>query len=280
MRYERAESVEAACAALARGGRALAGGTDLVLMRSGGSAGDEAIIDLKVLPELTGIKRRPEGMLIGSLATMGALSRSAGGGEFDCIRDSAYLIGAPQTRVRATIGGNICRSSPSGDTLPSLLAVDAELTLVSVRGERRVRVAEFFTGPGTNVMADDELLTSIFIATAGGSSAYGRVTYRTALDLAIVGVAVRLSIQDGVCVDARIALGGVAPTPILVSGAAEVLRGDLSDQSGPEAAGALAADACSPISDVRGSAEYRRHAVGVLTTRMALLARDRAGGSR
>lgn len=129
-------------------------------------------------------------------------------------------------------------------------------------------------------MADDELLASIFIATAGGSSAYGRVTYRAALDLAIVGVAVWLSIQDGMCVDARIALGGIAPTPILVSGAAEALRGDLSKQSVPEAAGTLAADACTPINDVRGSAEYRRHAVGVLTTRMALLARDRAGGSR
>lgn len=279
MRYERVESVDAACASLARGGRALAGGTDVVLMRSGGSAGDDWVVDLKALAELTGIDRRPEGLVVGPMTTMKALSRSAVGGEFDGIRDSASLVGAPQTRARATIGGNICRSSPSGDTLPSLLAVDAELTLVSVRGERRVRAAEFFTGPGTNVLADDELLASIFVPMAGRSSAYGRVTYRAALDLAVVGVAVRLSVQDGVCVDARVALGGVAPTPLLVSGAAEALRGDLSDRRGPEAAGALAAEACTPISDIRGTAEYRRHAVGVLTARMAMLAWDRAGGS-
>lgn len=280
MRYERVDSVDSACVSLARGGRALAGGTDLVLMRSGGSVDDDVIVDLKALPELIGINRSPEGMVIGAMATMRTLSRGADGGEFDCIRDSASLVGAPQTRARATIGGNICRSSPSGDTLPSMLAVDAELTLVSVRGKRHVRIGDFFTGPGTNVMADDELLASIFVPMTGRSSAYGRVTYRAALDLAVVGVAVRLLVLDGVCVDARVALGGVAPTPILVPGASEALRGNLSDLRGPEAAGALAADACTPISDVRGSAEYRRHAVGVLTARTALLAWERAGESR
>jgi carbon-monoxide dehydrogenase medium subunit len=275
MRYEQADTVESACEALRQGASILAGGTDVALMRASGNVASDWVVDLKGIAALRQSAQVTQGYEVGALTTLKSLQGFELPRELAGLQDASALVGAPQTRARATLGGNICRSSPSGDTLPSLLALEAEFTAMSTRGQRRVSAADFFTGPGTNALFHDELLTVITIPVRRGSSAYGRVTYRAAMDLAVVGVAVRLTVEDGNCVEACIALGGVAPTPILAPEASRALVGPLDDGSLAATAASIAVQECAPIDDVRGSAEYRRHAVRILTRRMVMLAAER-----
>ena len=220
---------EATQAMAVDGAAALAGGTDLVLLRAAGLAAPSLLVDLKHLPELREIESRDDAIRIGAAVTMSRLSIGLGPA-MGALADAAQVVGGPQTRNRATIGGNVCRSSPGGDTLAPLLVLNGVGEMRSVREGRRIRLDEFFLGPGENIRAADEILAAVALPRLGGGSAYERFTYRAHMDLAVVGAAVRLSIgDDGRCDAAAIAISAAAPTPRLVPEAAEPLVGSHLD---------------------------------------------------
>jgi carbon-monoxide dehydrogenase medium subunit len=253
----------------------LAGGTDLVVLRASGAVTASALVDLKRIDALRGVERRGGATRVGAATTMADLAPQLGA-EHGALADGAGVVGAPQTRNRATLGGNVCRSSPAGDTLAPLVALDAVAHLRSDRGSRAVPLRELFTGPGRNVLRADELLVAVELPHRGGASAYRRRTYRAWMDLAVVGVAVQVRTDgDGRCVAASVALGGAAPTPTLVPAAGHALVGSAFEPDAQEEAGVAVRAAARPIDDVRGSRRHRLHAAGVLTRRVLAHARAR-----
>lgn len=274
-RYVRPESLEDALGAMtAPGALALAGGTDLVTMRADGIVAPETLVDIKSIREMQGVGGTRSHM-IGAATTMRVLLESAPPG-LDAILDGARVIGGAQTRARATLGGNIVRSSPAGDTLCGLLVLDARLHLRSVDGRRAVPIDEFFTGPGRNVRLAHELLTAVEVPLPDGGSSYARFTYRNAMDLAVVGVASRLTASAGVCSSASIAIGAVGPVAMLVPDAAAALVGGACEPDAIEAACAALVEAASPIDDVRGSRQHRLRVLPVLARNVIAQAWDRA----
>ncbi|MEI5525971.1 FAD binding domain-containing protein [Streptomyces brasiliscabiei] len=255
----------------------LAGGTDLVMMRADGAV-DRAhdIVDIKGVPGLRGIRLDADGTLvIGAATPLRELARTTVVPPH-AITDGAALVGGWQTRARGTIGGNICRASPAGDTLPGLLAADARLELASTTGTRLVPGYDFFTGPGRTVREPGELLTRIIVPASRGASAYLRFTYRRAMDLAVVGVAAHVEIENGRCVAARVALGAAAATPVLAPDAAHALVGTELDAPSVEAAARLVLNTATPIDDGRGSRAHRRTVLPVLAKRAIGIAFERA----
>ena len=190
------------------------------------------------------------------------------------------MVGSLQIRHLATLGGNLANAAPSADMAPPLLALEAECVIAGPRGRRSVPAAEFFQGVRRTVLAPDEVLVEIVIPAPGPGSGgtYVRHTPRRELDIAVVGVASQLTIRDGTCVKARIALAAVAPVPLRATAAEARLEGESVTPELIEEAARLAVDAASPISDQRGSAEYRRHLVRVLTRRTLTTALERARG--
>lgn len=283
--YLRPESLPAALDAMASdGAAALAGGTDLVMLRAAGVLEPLSLVDLKSIPELGRIKIKAFAgvVIVGATTTMNALVSGLAGHGVDALVDGARVVGGVQTRVRATVGGNICRSSPAGDTLPGLLVLGATVSLASSGGIRDVPLNVFFSGPGTNVIRPDELLTTVKVrATREGGSAFGRLTPRHWMDLAVVSVAARIDLdQSGVCRSAAIAVGAAAPTPILVPDAGEVLVGTQVDTNAIDDLCEAIAGALDPIDDVRATRRYRLAAVRPLARRVAKQALDRARESR
>jgi carbon-monoxide dehydrogenase medium subunit len=258
----------------APGALALAGGTDLVTMRADGLVAPKTLVDIKSIREMRGVGGTRSHM-IGAATTMRALLESAPPG-LDAILDGARVIGGAQTRARATLGGNIVRSSPAGDTLCGLLVLDARLHLRSVDGRRAVPIDEFFTGPGRNVRLAHELLTAVEVPGTDGGSSYARFTYRNAMDLAVVGVAGRLTASAGVCSSASIAIGAVGPAAMLVRDAAAALIGGACEPDAIEAACAALVEAATPIDDVRGSRRHRLRVLPVLARNVIARAWDRA----
>lgn len=277
-RYVRPESLEDALVAMSSDGAlALAGGTDLVTMRADGIVAPETLVDIKSIPQLRGFSG--EAMrVIGGATTMRDLLQ-AGRVGLDAVVDGASVVGGAQTRARATLGGNIVRSSPAGDTLCGLLVLDARLHLRSVDANRAVPIGEFFTGPGRNVRRANELLTAVEVPPNGGGSSYGRFTYRNAMDLAVVGVAARVTASAGVCSSAAVAIGAVGPVPLLVPDAAEALVGSACGPPAIDAACAALVQAATPIDDVRGTRRHRLRVLPVLARRVIEQAWDRALGA-
>jgi carbon-monoxide dehydrogenase medium subunit len=190
------------------------------------------------------------------------------------------VVGSNQVRNLATLGGNLANAAPSADMAPPLLALDAELLIVGPRGQRRVRASDFFLGVHKTQLEPDEVLVEIIIPSPGVGSGgtYVRHTPRRELDIAVVGVASQLTVRDGRCVKARVALAAVAPVPLRATAAEERLQGEAVTPALVEEAADLAVSAASPISDQRGSADYRRHLVRVLTRRTLTTALERATG--
>ena len=181
---------------------------------------------------------------------------------------------------RATIGGNVCNAAPSGDSLPTLMVLGASCRIFGPQGERVIPIEQFFTGPGTNVLEPGELLVSLQVPPPGPNSGarYLRFIPRNEMDIAVVGVGAKVGLSDDLqkIVSARIALGAVAPTPILVREAGEALIGKVPNEETFNQAAALAQEAACPITDMRGTIAYRRHLVGILVKRALLDAVDRA----
>jgi carbon-monoxide dehydrogenase medium subunit len=271
------------------GGKILAGGTDLLVQIKEAGLRPAYVVSLRKLSELRAIRTDPDGTLrIGPLMDMATAAEHPDvGGRYPIIADGAGVVGSVQTRNLATLGGNLCNAAPSADTAPPFLALDASVRIAGPGGngaglaERVVPLRELFTGPGRTVLRPDEIVAEIVVppqpARSGGY--YERHTPRKEMDIAVVGVGVQLSLtEDGRVGDVRIALGAVAPTPVRAVQAEERLRGrepadDLIAETGRTAAGEA-----SPISDVRGSAEFRRELVRAMTERCIRRALERARG--
>ena len=263
--------------------RPLAGGTDLVVQMKENAtkfAAPAHIVSLLRVPELGGIEfSESEGLRIGAGATMAQVADSPIIRErYRAIAEGAALVGSIQTMNMATVGGNLCNAAPSADIAPPLLAFEAEAVIVGPSGRRKLVLEEFFLGPGKTALAADELLAEVRVPLPppGSGSAYDRHTPRKQMDIAVVGVAAALTMAGERIERARVALGAVAPTPVRGPQAEVALESQApSDELFARGAEVSAAE-CSPIADVRGSAEFRRHIVRVMTERMLKEALDRA----
>jgi len=262
------------------GAKTVAGGTDLLPQMKNGVVKPAVVIDLSGIDALRGVaSANGAGLRVGACATARELELHPDVRKrYTALADGAALVGSVQVRNLATVGGNLCNAAPSADMAPPLMALDAEAVIASPRGERRVPIATFFQGVRRTVLAADELLVALVVpapaARSGGS--YIRHTPRRELDIAVVGVASQVTVQDGRCVKARIALASVAPTPVHATAAEQALQGQALTPELIERAAGLAVDAAKPISDQRGSAEFRRHLVRVLTRRTLTSALARA----
>ena len=278
------DTLEACLQVLADGSdvKLVAGGTDLLPQMKNGMLKPRRVVDLSALPELKVIEVRSDGGLrvgAGVSARLLELSRPVRDG-FAALAESAAVVGSYQIRNLATLGGNLANAAPSADMAPPLLALDAEFLIAGPRGERRVSAADFFVGVRRTQLEPDEMLVEIAIPAPGPGSGgtYVRHTPRRELDIAVVGVASQLTVRDGRCVKARIALAAVAPVPLRATAAEARLVGESVSPGLIEEAAELAVAAASPISDQRGSAEFRLHLVRVLTRRTLTTALERANG--
>jgi CO/xanthine dehydrogenase FAD-binding subunit len=265
----------------------VAGGTDLVVAdRSGKRALPAALIAIHGLAELRGIKPGEGGAtLVGALVTHADLETSALiRKSYSALSDASALVGSPATRHVGTIGGNLCNASPAMEAGSPLLVFEATVELASSAGSRRVPVAEFLVGPARTAMNPGEVLTGVLLPKLPADrtgSAYLRLEYRQAMEIAVVGAAALLSLDgSGRCAIARLGLTAVAPTCIRAQEAEAMLEGQMLSASLIEQAAAAAAAEAKPIDDVRGSAEYRREMVVVIAGRALSSAWRRANGEK
>ena len=258
----------------------LAGGTDLLPQMKNGVLMPKRVIDLSGVARVKILECDAKGLRIGAAVPARQLERDprvrAG---YTSLAESAALVGSVQVRNLATVGGNLCNAAPSADMAPPLVALEAQAVIAGPRGERRVPLSDFFTGVRTTVLGPHELLVEIVVPAPGPHSGgcYIRHTPRRELDIAVVGVASQVTLANGVCAKARISLAAVAPTPVRATAAEAALEGKPLTADLIERAVDLAAQGAKPISDQRGSADFRRHLVRVLTRRTLTTALARAG---
>lgn len=286
--YVAAQSVDEVIGLLNEKGdmaRILSGGTDLLVALREGRRKADLVIDVKGLPETTELSFDPEkGLTLGAAVPCHRMYDDATIAKaYSGLMDSAHLIGGTQIQGRASMGGNLCNASPAADSIPNLIAYSAICNIAGPNGRRELPVEEFCVGPGRNALENGEFLVSLSIPAPkpGFGAAYLRFIPRNEMDIAVVGVgaAVQLDESRSKFVSARISLGAVAPTPLYVEEAGASLAGKaVNDESVAEAA-KIAQAAAKPISDMRGTAEYRKHLAGVITRRTLQNAIDRAKAS-
>ncbi len=260
----------------------LAGGTDLMVQLRSVDTAARTIVDVKKLAETNRLDLGSDEIYIGSAIASAALNENDElKAQLPGLIEAADLIGSTQIQGRATIGGNLCNASPAGDSIPAMIAVGAVCDIANASGGRQVPVEEFVTGVGRNALEPGEFLLGLKIPTPSANTrdAYLRFIPRTEMDIAVAGCGVSVTIEsDGTCSAARVGIGAVAPTALLVPAAAEALVGSSLDDAALQAAGEACTAASSPISDKRGTVEYRRKVIAVLCRRAAAIARTRATG--
>lgn len=262
--------------------KVLAGGTDLLVQLRAGFIRPPLIVDLKHIPELRQIKNEKNGFRIGA-AVSGA---ELGANRAVCkawpgVVEGLELIGSTQIQGRASLGGNLCNGSPAADSVPGMIAAGATCKIAGPKGTRTAKVEDIVTGPGKTSLKKGEFIVSFLLPKRPRRSgdAYLRFIPRTEMDIAVVGAGVSLTLDSkGVCTDARVSLGAVAPKPLLVKAAAKALIGTAVDDDALEAMAAACRDACNPIDDKRGTVAYRTKVAGVLAQRAARIALERAHG--
>jgi len=262
----------------------LSGGTDLLVQLRSGRTKPDLIVDTKKIAGISGIREKDGGFIIGA-ATSGAEI-----GENDALKqawpgvvEAANLIGSTQVQGRASLAGNLCNASPAADSVPALIAARATCVVAGANGRREVPVESIVTGPGRTSLRPDELVLEFHLPKrpARSADAYLRFIPRTEMDIAVVGVGVNLTRDPGgVCTDARVVLGAVAPTAVIVADAAAALIGRTLDETALALLDQAARRACKPIDDKRGTIEYRTKVAGVLARRAAAIAYERAGDRR
>ncbi|MAR09424.1 MAG: carbon monoxide dehydrogenase [Blastopirellula sp.] len=261
----------------------LAGGTDLIDQMRGGRSTPEVLVDTKKIEELRVLQVDEEGLRLGAavpcyqICSEAAIVRS-----YTALSDSCQIIGGIQIQSRATVGGNLCNAGPAADTTPSLIALGAECLIAGVDGERTVPVESFCTGPGQNILAPGELLVELRFPAAmpRTGSHYRRMIPRNEMDIAVVGVGAAVALDDALeCFTAvRVGLGAVAPTPLLATVVGDQLVGQPVTDERIAAAAAAAQEIVAPITDMRGTKDYRVHVTGVLVKRVLHAAVSRARG--
>ena len=284
MRYESPATTKEAVALLARekgGACILAGGTDLLVRMRLDMIEPDLMIDIKRIPALQEIKKTASGFKIGAAVSGAELGENrALVKAWPGVVEATNLIGSDQVQSRCTMVGNLCNASPAADSVPAMIAAGAKAVVVGKTKRRTVPVEKIVTGPGATSLAEDELIEAITLpkSSAKTGDAYLRFIPRTEMDIAIVGAAVCLTISRGVVKTARVVLGAVAPTAVLVPAAAKAIIGTSLDDDALEAMAAACSAACNPIDDKRGTVEYRTRVAGVLARRAAKIASERAGG--
>jgi CO/xanthine dehydrogenase FAD-binding subunit len=285
--YTAPTSVEEAVKALAGASgtaKVLSGGTDLLVQLRSGRLKADLIVDTKKIPGISGIRAEGGGFVIGA-ATSGALIGEHEGLQeaWPGVVEAANLIGSTQIQGRASLAGNLCNASPAADSVPALIAARAACVIAGSKGRREVPVESIATGPGRTSLAADEFIVEFRLPKrpARAADAYLRFIPRTEMDIAVVGAGVNLAVDEaGVCTDARLVLGAVAPTAVIVAEAEKALVGRKLDEAALAALDKAARAACKPIDDKRGTIAYRIKVAGVLARRAATIAYKRAGERR
>lgn len=259
----------------------LAGGTDLLLRIRRRARNYRSVVNIKFVPGLNELHWDARtGLTIGALTTFRAIeTHDSVRAHFPALAEAARIVAGVQLRNLATIGGNLGNASPSADSAPPLVALNATIEIASAAGTRRMPVERCLTGPGKTVLTPGEIFTSISVPAPSSRSgnAYARFSPRSAMDIGIASVAASITLDaDRRCASCRIVLGAVAPVPLRSGMAEGALEGERLTPALVEQAGELAAQAARPITDIRGSADYRRAIVRVLTTRVVALAASRA----
>jgi CO/xanthine dehydrogenase FAD-binding subunit len=272
-----------AFAAAGSAGRILAGGTDLLVQMRAGSVRPGLIVDIKNIAEMMAIEETAGGgFRVGAAVSGMALAEHPRFGKlWPGVLEAVNLIGSKQVQGRASAGGNLCNSSPAADSVPAMFAAGAIATVQGPGGRREMPVEQVPAGPGRTNLKPGEILVSFTLPPRppGSSDAYLRMIPRTEMDIAVVGCGVSLTLKGGVCTAARVGLGAVAPTVLLVEAAAKALIGSRLDTAALDAAAAACSAACRPIDDKRGTIVYRTKIAGVLMKRTAAIAAKRAGGN-
>jgi CO/xanthine dehydrogenase FAD-binding subunit len=264
--------------------KVLSGGTDLLVQLRSGRAKPELIVDIKKIPGISGISERDGAFVIGA-ATPGAVIGECAALQraWPGVVEAANLIGSTQVQGRASLAGNLCNASPAADSVPALIAARTTCVVAGASGRREVPVESIPTGPGRTSLKPDEFIVEFHLPKRPPRSAdaYLRFIPRTEMDIAVVGVGINVTLDaGGICTDARVVLGAVAPTAILVPEAATALIGHKCDEATLAALDKAAQRACKPIDDKRGTIEYRTKVAGVMARRVATIAFQRAGERR
>ena len=285
IRYVAPQTLDEAIGAFAAAGsaaRILAGGTDLLVQMRSGAVRPGLIVDIKKITEMSAIEQTADGgFRIGAAASGMALAEHPKFGKvWPGVLEAVNLIGSKQVQGRASAGGNLCNGSPAGDSVPAMIAAGAIVTIQGPKGRRELPVEKVPVGPGRTSLTPGEILVSFTLPPRppGSSDAYLRMIPRTEMDIAVVGLGVSLTLKDGVCTAARVGLGAVAPTALLVEAAAKALVGSKLDDAALEKAAEACRAACRPIDDKRGTIIYRVKTAGVLLKRTVAIAAKRAGG--
>lgn len=266
--------------------RFLAGGTDVLVQLRADIVTPDTLIDIKHISGVSDINRSSDGAWkIGVAVTGAEMSEHPDlSGDWPGVVEAMDLVGSTQIQGRATLTGNLCNGSPAADSVPAMVAAGATVTVTGPDGAREVAVADIPVGPGRTSLGKGEVVTSVNLPPrgTGGGDAYQRFIPRTEMDIAVVGCAVNLRVENGTITEARVSLGAVAPTVLLVGACSEAIIGTTLDDAALDQLAEAASAACSPIDDKRGTIVFRTHVAGVLAKRVAKIAYDRAmaaGGS-
>jgi aerobic carbon-monoxide dehydrogenase medium subunit len=285
MEYIAPETTKAAVSLLAKAKGStyvLAGGSDLLVRMKGGFIEPDLIVDIKRIKSMREVKKTATGFSIGAAVPCAALTENkALVKAWPGVVEAAGLIGSKQVQGRCTISGNLCNAGPAADSVPAMVAAGAKAVIQGPKGKRVVPVEQIPVGPGKNSLAKGELVEAILLPARKPRSgdAYLRFIPRSEMDIAVVSAGVNLTLDSkGVVTDARVSLGAVAPTVLLVAAAAKAIIGTKLDEAALEKLGAAASAACRPIDDKRGTIEFRTKVAAVLAKRAATIAYSRAGG--
>jgi xanthine dehydrogenase FAD-binding subunit len=285
VKYARAASVEEAIALLAKGGpeaRPLAGGTDLIVQARERRRQVGLFVDIKPIPETQEIKYdSASGLTIGAAVPAYRIYNDETVKKlYPALVDAVRVIGGTAIQGRASLGGNLCNSSPAADSVPAVIVLEGVAHIAGPGGRRSVPVEDFNTGPGRNVLGPGEFVVALQFPPPAPNSgaAWDRFIPRNEMDIAVVNAGVQLRFQGDVVTWAKIAIGAVAPTALVVPEAARALVGKPLSEATVSAAAAAAVAAARPIDDMRGSIRQRKHLVGVYVSRMIRKAAERARG--
>lgn len=258
----------------------LAGGTDLLVQLRSAHVKPGTIVDIKHIPDTRTIELNTGELTVGSAVSGAELNEHAEAAAlWPGVAEAFDLIGSTQIQGRASLGGNLCNASPAADSVPALIAAGAIARIAGPKGERELPVEAVNSGPGKNNLENGEFVVSFRFPTRPPRSgdAYLRFIPRTEMDIAVVGVGINLSLDEkGLCSFARVSIGAVAPTALLVEAAADALVGTAIDDAALDNLAKAVSAACNPIDDKRGTIEYRTKVAGVIAKRTALIAKERA----
>jgi CO/xanthine dehydrogenase FAD-binding subunit len=281
--YVAAQSVEQAVALLSRPeprAQVLCGGTDLIVQLREGRRQPDLLVDIKAIPDLNQLAYDSRtGWLIGAAVPCARVAAHPAARNYPALADAAALIGGVQVQNRATLGGNLCNASPAADSIPALIVHSAVCLVHGPEGQREIPVKDFCTAPGQTCLQPGELLVAVRLPPVAPRSgaAYLRFTPRAEMDIAVAGAAALVLLADAATIEsAQIAVGAVAPTPLLVPEAGQALRGQAISGAVLERAAEAARQAARPITDLRGTLPQRRHLSGVLVRRALERAIERA----